>query len=103
MPVKIRCIADYCKAKACSIGVVPSIGLLLIHADVCYCGSLVTVEYISVQEEDSKMGQLIYLVRRLTLNQILINEPISIRNTREIHKIVKIATDWLFYPNWPKL
>ena len=31
------------------------------------------------------------------------NEPTSIRNTREIHEMVKIATNWLFYPNWPKL
>ena len=34
MPVKIRYIVDYCKAKACSIGVVLSMGLLLHNADV---------------------------------------------------------------------
>ena len=28
-PVQIRRIADYCKTKACSFGVDPSIGLLL--------------------------------------------------------------------------
>ena len=39
----------------------------------------------------------------VNLNKIMPNEPISIRNTREIHEIMKIATDWLFYPNWPKL
>ena len=101
--MQIRCKADHCKTKACSISVDPSIGLLLIHADVCYCGSLITAEYISVQEEDSKVGEMIYLMRRLTFKQFLINESISIRNTREIHEIVRIATDWLFYPNWPKL
>ena len=39
----------------------------------------------------------------VNFNKIMPNEPISIRNTREIHEIVKIATDWLFYHNWPKL
>ena len=32
--MKIRYIVDYCKAKACWIGVVPSMGLLLHNADV---------------------------------------------------------------------
>ena len=86
-PVKIRCIADYCKTKACSIGVVPSIGLLLLHADVLNCWSWVTVEYISVQEEDSKVEQINYVMRKVKLKLNLQNEQISIRNTREIHEI----------------
>ena len=35
--MKIICILDYYKTKACSIGVVPSMGLLLFHADVLNC------------------------------------------------------------------
>ena len=30
-------ILDYCKTKACLIGVIPSMGLLLICADVINC------------------------------------------------------------------
>ena len=37
VPVKIICILDYCKTKACLIGVIPSMGLLLFHADVIEC------------------------------------------------------------------
>ena len=44
-PVKIICILDYCKTKACSIGVVLSMGLLLFHADVLNCWSLDTYLY----------------------------------------------------------
>ena len=44
-PVKIICILDYCKTKACSTGVVPSMGLLLFHADVSNCWSLGTYLY----------------------------------------------------------
>ena len=53
MSVKIICILDYCKTKACLIHVIPSIGLLLFHADVI-------LGYISVQAVDSKVGQMIY-------------------------------------------
>ena len=84
-PVKIRCIADYCKAKACSIGVVPSMWLLLHHTDDCW--SWVTVEYISVQEEDPKMDQTNYVLRKVKLKLNLQNQQISIRNTGEIHEI----------------
>ena len=44
-PVKIICILDYCKTKACLIGVVLSMGLLLFHADVSNCWSLGTYLY----------------------------------------------------------
>ena len=80
-------------------------GLLLFHADVI-------LGYISVQEVDSEVGQTIYLLHKVKLELNLSNEQISIRNTREIHEIgknsknkhykVKLSTDWLFYPNWPK-
>ena len=62
--MQIRCIADYCKTKACLIGVDPSIGLLLLHADLLIIGYL---GYKSVQEVDSKVGEMIYLMCRLTL------------------------------------
>ena len=42
VPVKIICILDYCKTKACLIFVIPSMGLLLICADVINCWSLGT-------------------------------------------------------------
>ena len=68
---------------------------------------------IHVQEVDSKVGEIIYLLRKVKLELNLSNEQISIRNTTEIHRIsknsknkhfkVKLSTDWLFYPNWPKL
>ena len=45
VPVKIICILDYCKTKAYSIGVIPSMGLLLFHADVINCWSLGTYLY----------------------------------------------------------
>ena len=45
VPVKIICISDYCKTKACSIGVIPSMGLLLFCADVTNCWFLGTYLY----------------------------------------------------------
>ena len=51
--MKIICILDYCKTKACSIGVIPSMGLLLFHADVINC---LILGYISAQVVDSKVG-----------------------------------------------
>ena len=45
VPLKIICILDYCKTKVCLIGVVPSMGLLLFHADVSNCWSLGTYLY----------------------------------------------------------
>ena len=42
-----------------------------------------------MQEEDSKLGQLIYPLRRVILMKILQNEQIPTRNTREIHEISK--------------
>ena len=44
-PVKIICILDYCKTKACQIGVIPSMGLLLFLADVINCWFLGTYLY----------------------------------------------------------
>ena len=44
-PVKIICILDYFKTKACFIGVVLSKGLLLFHADVLNYWSLGTYLY----------------------------------------------------------
>ena len=37
VPVKIICILDYCKTKACLTGLIPSMGLLLFHGDVIEC------------------------------------------------------------------
>ena len=77
--MKIICILDYCKTKACSIHVIPSIGLLLFHADVI-------LGYISAQVVDSKVGQMIYPLQKVNLMKFMQNEPISIRNIREIHE-----------------
>ena len=54
-------------------------GLLLFDADVI-------LGYISAQEVDSKVGEMIYLLYKVKLELNLSNEQISIRNTREIHK-----------------
>ena len=62
MPVMIICILDYYKTKACSIGVIPSMGLLLICADMI-------LGYRYAQEEDSKVGEMIYTLRRAVLKQ----------------------------------
>ena len=54
-----------------------------------------------------------YPLQKVSLMKLIQNEPISIRNTGEIHKNSKnsknkhfkvaLLTDWLFYPIWPKL
>ena len=49
---------------------------------------------IPVQEEDSKVDQMNYVMRKVSLLINLQNEQISIRNTGEIHEmgqIVKIS------------
>ena len=60
-------------------------------------------QVILVQGEDSKMGELIYLLRGAVLMKFIQNEPIPIRNIKEIHELVpnskkisKISTDWSF-------
>ena len=55
----------------------------------CRCVKLLILGYISVQVEDSKVGEMIYLMRNVKLKLNLSNEQISIRNTREIHEIGK--------------
>ena len=52
--MKIICILDYCKTKACLIGVIPSMGLLL------RCDKLLILGYRYAQGEDSKVGEMIY-------------------------------------------
>ena len=79
MPVKIIC---YCKTKACSIGVVLSMGILLFHADVF---KLLILGYISAHVEDPKVrGNDLSIVE----HEIGVK---FIRNTREMHGIVKIV------------
>ena len=48
---------------------------------------LLITGYMSVQEEDSKVEQMNYVMRKVKLKLNLQNDQISIRNTREIHKI----------------
>ena len=52
----------------------------------CRCDNLLILGYISAQVLDSKVGQLIYPLRKVSLLKIIQNEPISIRNTGEIHE-----------------
>ena len=40
---------------------------------------------IHAQGEDSKVGELIYPLRRVVLMKFIQNEPIPIRNMKEIH------------------
>ena len=46
----------------------------------CRCDKVLILGYISVQEEDSKVGQLIYVLQRVDLMKFMQNEPIPIRN-----------------------
>ena len=43
---------------------------------------------ILVQGEDSKVGELIYPLRGVVLMKFIQNEPIHIRNIKEIHELV---------------
>ena len=53
----------------------------------CRCVKLWILGYISVQEEDSEVDQMNYVMRKMNLIINLQNEQISIKNTREIHEI----------------
>ena len=52
----------------------------------CRYAKLLILGYISVQVVDSKVGQLIFSLQKVNLIKFMQNEPISIRNTREIHE-----------------
>ena len=72
----------------------------------CRCDKLLIFGYISAQVVDSKVGQLIYPLPKMNLIKLIQNEPISIRNTREIHENSKnsknkhfrvtLLTNWSF-------
>ena len=47
----------------------------------CRCAKLLILGYISVQGVDSKVGEMIYVLRRVGLMKFMQNEPIPIRNT----------------------
>ena len=73
---------------------------------LCRCDKLLIFGHISAQVVDSKVGEMIYPLRKVNLMQFMQNGPISIRNTREIHensknsknKHFKVAllTNWSF-------
>ena len=73
----------------------------------CRCAKLLIPGYISVQVENSKVQQMIYVMRKVKLKLNLQNDQITIRNTREIHEIgknsknkhfkVTLSTDWSFF------
>ena len=46
----------------------------------CRCAKLLIPGYISVQGVDSKVGEMIYVLRRVDLMKFMQNEPIPIRN-----------------------
>ena len=52
----------------------------------CRCDKLLILGYISAQVVDSKVGQMIYVLRRVVLMKFIQNKPVSIRNTGEIHE-----------------
>ena len=52
----------------------------------CRCDKLLILGYISAQVVDSKVGQLIYPLQKVNLIKLIQNEPISIRNIREIQE-----------------
>ena len=47
----------------------------------CRCDKLLIIGYISVQGVDSKVGEMIFVLRRIVLMKFMQNEPIPIRNT----------------------
>ena len=55
----------------------------------CLCDKLLILGYRYAQEEDSKVGELIYLLWRVVLMKFMPNEQISTGNTKEIHKSSK--------------
>ena len=69
MPVKIICILDYCKTKACSIDVIPlNKAIINIYRWV----KLLIPWYRYAQEVDSKVGEMIYLLQKSNLKAFLI-------------------------------
>ena len=66
---------------------------------LCRCDKLLIFGYISAQVVDSKVGQLIYPLRKVNLIKLIQNEPISIRNIREIHEnSKKCYFNWILKP-----
>ena len=63
----------------------------------CRCVKLLIPGYISVKVEDSKVEQIICVMRKVKLKLNLQNEQISIRNTREIHEIGKNSKNKHFF------
>ena len=47
--------------------------------NMCRCNKLLILGYISVQGVDSKVGEMIYALRRVVLMKFTPNEPIPIR------------------------
>ena len=68
-------------------------GLLSFHAGVLN----LILGYISAQVVDSKVGQMIYPLQKVNLIKFMQNEPVSIRNTREIHENANLIgfLNWL--------
>ena len=75
--MKIRCILDYCKTKACLNRCYLFNGVIV---TMCRCDKLLILRYISVQGVDSKVGQMFYVLQRVVLMKFMPNEPIPIRN-----------------------
>ena len=46
----------------------------------CRCAKLLILGYISVKGVDSKVGEMIYVLRRVDLMKFMQNEPVLIRN-----------------------
>ena len=76
--MKIICILDYCKTKACLIGVIPSMRAII---NMYRCDKLLILGYISEQGVDSKVEEIVYVLQRVVLKKFMQNEPISFRNT----------------------
>ena len=76
--MKIRCILDYCKAKACLNRCCSFNGVIV---TVCRCDKLLILGYISAQGVDYQVGQMIYVLQRVVLLKFMPNELIPIRYT----------------------
>ena len=65
----------------------------------CRCDKLLILGYISVQVVDSRVGQMIYPLWKVYLMKIIQDEPISIRNTGEIHENSKKSANLIGFLN----
>ena len=68
--MRIICILDYCRTKACLDRCDSFNGAIIIS---CRCDKLLILGYISAQVVDSKVGEMIYPLRKVSLMNFMQN------------------------------